>query len=188
MTPPNILALDLGTNTGYAFNNGHHFECGTILLATDREIKQWGKDRSRRRCDPRVLRLHTRLVILQDKHRFTRVVFEDVQFGSTTYQTQLWSSFRTAVWLSFPSEIIECVPVQTLKLFATGHGGADKASMARSLVRHDKRFIETKRGVILEASGAQIDDNAVDAVWMHRWAQTNLSRSNYVKPVSKIAE
>lgn len=185
----NILGLDLGTNTGYAFNNGNRFECGTVLLATPAEVKLWGKDRSRRRCDPRVLRLHTRLVILQDKHKFDRVVFEDVQFGSTTYQTQLWSSFRTAVWLSFPSEIIECVPVATLKLFATGYGGATKDGMAAALVRHHSpQFRQRGSKVIFGPDEKVLDDNAVDAVWLHRWAQTNLSRSNYVKPVSKIAE
>lgn len=184
----NILGLDLGTNTGYAFNNGNHFECGTVLLADEKEIRQWGKDRSRRRCDPRVLRLHTRLVILQDRHKFDRVVFEDVQFGSFTYQTQLWSSFRTAVWLSFPSNIIECVPVATLKQFATGHGGAGKDSMASALLRADKRFSKVGGEVSYGPDRISLDDNAVDAVWLHRWAQTNLSRSNYVKPLSKIAE
>lgn len=185
----NILGLDLGTTTGYAFNNGNNYECGSILLATADEIKLWGKDRSRRRCDPRVLRLHTRLVILQDKHKFDRVVFEDVQFGSFTAQVQLWSSFRTAVWLSFPSNTIECVPVQTLKLFATGHGGATKDGMAASLVRqHSPKFRQRGRSVIYGSDDKVLDDNAVDAVWLHMWAKTNLSRSNYVKPVSKIAE
>lgn len=176
----NILGLDLGTNTGYAFNHGEHFECGTWTLALPKEIKIWGTDRSRRRCDPRIRRLHVKLVMLQDKHQFGRVVFEDVQFASTTYQAQLWSSLRAAVWLSFPSEIIECVPVGTLKVFAAGHGSAPKEIMGKALLQKDSRFYNNGRGIAYGPDETQLDDNAVDAVWLHRWASTNLSRSNYV--------
>jgi Holliday junction resolvasome RuvABC endonuclease subunit len=161
----NILALDLGTSTGWAFNNGEIFECGTWLLASDKEVATWGKDRSRRRCDPRVLRLHATLVMLQDKHDFAHVVFEDVQFGSTTYQTQLWSSFRAAVWLGIPAARIECVPVGTLKKFATGSGSATKEMMMASLARTDKHLFNKP-----------LDDNAVDAIFLWKWAKLNLSR------------
>ena len=171
----NCLALDLGTSTGYAFNQGEYFEHGTWLLASDDEIKNWGKDRSRRRCDPRILRLHAKLVILQDKHGFDRVVFEDVQFKSYTYQTQLWASFRAAVWLSMPSGIIECVPVSTLKKFATGHGGATKEMMAAALARKHPEIRLT----------SEATDDTVDAIWLHKWATLNLSRSNYGKPITR---
>lgn len=161
----NCLALDLGTKTGYAFNHGDQLEFGTWLLASDKEITGWGKDRTRRKCDPRVLRLHATLVMLHDKHPFDRVVFEDVMFGSTTYQTQLWASLRAAIWLGIPAARIECVPVGTLKKFATNHGGATKAMMADALLRTDKRFLDKK-----------LDDNAVDAIFLWKWAKLNLSR------------
>lgn len=167
----NCLALDLGTSTGYAFNNGDHFEYGTWLLASDKEVTTWGKDRYRRRCDPRVLRLHATLVMLQDKYNFAHVVFEDVQFGSTTYQTQLWASFRAAVWLVIPAARIECVPVGTLKKFATGHGGATKEMMAAALARKHPE---------IHLTDASTDDT-VDAIWLWQWAKINLNRSNYVK-------
>lgn len=167
----NILGLDLGTYTGYAWNHAEHFECGTWTLGTDKEIKAWGKDRSRRRCDPRITRLYANLVILQDKHQFDRVVFEDVQFSSSTYQTQLWSSFRTAVWLGIPSGIIECVPTGTLKKFATGHGGATKEMMAAALSRKHPEIHLTENAT----------DDTVDAIWLWQWAKINLGRSNYGK-------
>lgn len=180
----NILGLDLGSNTGYAFNYREYFECGTYKLATAQEIKKWGKDRSRRRCDPRVSRLHARLVVLQAKYDFDRVVFEDVLFSSTTYQTQLWSSLRAAIWLSFPSDRIECVAVGTLKAFATGTGAATKEQMAAALGREDKRFFGSEHGITFGEN--LLDDNAVDAVWLWKWGLKNLSRSNYAKNTSTL--
>ena len=99
------------------------------------------------------------------------VVFEDVQFSSYTAQTQLWSSFRAVVWLVLGTKsLLECVPVSTLKLFATGSGAADKAAMLKALVRKHP-----------EIQAASLDDNAVDAIWLWKWAQTHLSRANLEK-------
>lgn len=168
----NILALDLGTSTGFAFNVGEKFECGTALLGTPGEIKAWGKDRTRRRCDLRIPRLYR---ILKEISPPDVVVFEDVIFGSTTYQVQLWASLRAVVWLVFPPEKIECVHVGTLKKFATGHGGATKECMAKALARQDSRFSIDKNEVSFGKN--LLDDNAVDAVWLWHWAKQNLSRT-----------
>ena len=157
----NILALDLGTNTGFAHTEG---ENGTWKLATTKEIALWGKNRMRRRSDPRVTRLATeiaRLACISDI-----VVFEDVQFSSSTYQTQLWASFRGAVWLTCDrmKVMVECVPTGTLKLFATGHGAATKEMMLAAANRAEPgKFIG-------------MDDNAVDAYWILKWAEKSLSR------------
>jgi len=159
----NILALDLGTKTGYAFNAGGTFQCGTWILATPREITQFSKERLNRRRDPRVLQLRERLKVFSPDI----VVFEDVQFASSTYQVQLWSALRAAVWLTFPDILVDCVPVGTLKRFATGHGSATKEMMAASLRR--------KHPSIWTASNV-LDDNAVDAAWLHLWAKQNFTR------------
>lgn len=171
----NILGLDLGTYTGYAWNHDEHFEFGTWSLGSTTEIKEWGKDRSRRRCDPRILRLHANLVILQDKYHFDRVVFEDVLFVKSRAQAQLWSSYRTAVWLGLPASIIECVPTNTLKKFATGHGGATKEMMAAALARKHPEIHLTENHT----------DDTVDAIWLHKWAKVNLNRSNYGKSITR---
>jgi Holliday junction resolvasome RuvABC endonuclease subunit len=158
-----ILALDLGTNIGVAHNFNGDLEATTHTLATDREITEWGKKRITRRCDPRMARLHK---ILSDFPTPDIVVFEDVEFSSYTKQTQLWASFRTTVWLAFgPKCQIECVPVTTLKKFATGHGGATKEQMAAALFRQQP-----------ELKDAGLDDNAIDAIWLFSWAAQNLSR------------
>ncbi len=161
---PNILALDLGNKTGVAWNFGPWPGATTKTLATDKEIKEWTRTRLVRRCDPRIERLYR---FVQEKSECARlVVFEDVEFSTYTKQTQLWSSFRTAVWLACFSRnvCLECVPVTTLKKFATGYGGADKAAMKRALFT---QYPETR---------PDLDDNAIDAIWILKWAEKNLSR------------
>jgi hypothetical protein len=163
----NILALDLGTHTGYAYNIGDKFYSGTWSLATAKEITSWGKTRLSRRCDPRVGRLFKKLLDLVGS--MDAVVYEDVQFSSSTYQVQLWASLRAAVWLSRWGEsglIIDCVPVATLKKFATGAGNATKEMMCNA-VRHRWSDYWNPKG----------DDNELDAVCIHQWAVVNLGRT-----------
>lgn len=155
----NMLALDLGTQTGFAFG-GALFEAGTWELATKKEITTFTKHRMNRRRDPRIIRLHHFLLSMPSPDI---VVFEDVQFASSTYQVQLWASLRAAVWLTFPHAVIDCVPVGTLKLFATGHGGATKPMMTSAL----KRAGYWQPG---------FDDDAVDAAWVWLWGMKNLGR------------
>jgi Holliday junction resolvasome RuvABC endonuclease subunit len=160
-----ILALDLGTKTGVAHNYPGCPWATTWELATAKEITAWGKQRLTRRGDPRVSRL---FALLSAGQRPDLVVFEDVEFSTYTKQTQLWASFRTAVWLAFevaePRAIVECVPVTTLKKFATGSGWADKAAMKRAMFT---QFPDTD---------PLLDDNAIDALWILKWSLKNLSR------------
>jgi Holliday junction resolvasome RuvABC endonuclease subunit len=162
----NILALDLGTKTGFALaREGMPIQVGTWKLATAAEVKTWGKTRAVRTGDPRFCRL---LVHVVECFPLDVIVFEDVLFGKTTKQTQLWSSLRSVLWTlqcswedSKPL-VIECVPVQTLKKFATGNGSASKDAMIAAAI---------KTGLLYPA-----DDNQADAFHLLRWAQTNLRR------------
>ena len=160
-----ILALDLGTKTGVARNYGPSPLETTWELSTEKEVTAWGKQRLTRRCDPRIGRLYQRLI---DRRlgEPDLIVFEDVEFSTYTKQTQLWASFRTVVWLAsvVRGAVIECVPVTTLKKFATGSGAADKAAMKRAMFT---QFPCTSRA---------LDDNAIDARWILKWAEKNLSR------------
>jgi hypothetical protein len=158
-----ILALDLGTHTGVACADGKACYASTWHLAKSGEITNWGKTRMDRRQDPRVPRLFEMLKTFKG---FDVVVFEDVEFQTYTQQCQLWSSLRAAVWMSFKSPTyLDCVPVGTLKKFATGSGAADKAAMAKALYT---QFPELKNN--------GYDDNAVDAVWLLKWAEVHLCR------------
>lgn len=158
------MALDLGSTTGYAYANTEiPPHCGSITWAKDVELKAEKRKRMDRRCDIRVERFFHWLC--KGFSNFDHILFEDVQFSSSTAQTQLWSSFRTAVWLAFAPAKIECVPTGTLKKFATGNGAADKESMAYHLIqRHPGIYHE------------EMDDNAVDAAWLFIWAKQNLGR------------
>lgn len=180
LRPKLVLALDLATATGYAYNDNNTFRAGTVQLQQANEITDARKLRMNRRRDGRIARLHKWLT---DPEFISPdiVIFEDVEFQSYTQQCQLWSSLRATVWLAFHSTInIECVPVATLKKFATGHGGATKEMMAHALaVQHPNRFrITTKKCVVEDiARGDFLDDNAVDATWLWLWAQLNLCRT-----------
>lgn len=158
-----ILALDLGTDTGYAAGNteGGEFTMGTWKLATAKEVREWGKQRLTRRRDPRPKRLcnfiNSRIL---SSWVPDLIVFEDVQFSSSTYQTQLWASLRAGVWMCFSDCIkFDCLPVQSLKKLAC-HGGADKAAMRESLKnKHPEKY------------RSQMTDDEVDAVWLWVWAK-----------------
>lgn len=179
----NCLALDLGTHTGYAFNDGDYFECGTWKLAREKDLREAKKQRWDRRRDIRISNFYN---ILKREHTvryFDTVIFEDVQFASYTQQVQLWSSLRAIVWVSFGLHVnIECVPVGTLKKFATGNGTASKPQMASALLtRFPREFSVGKNSEMYHSYHADhfnrpLDDNAVDAVWLWKWAKQNLSR------------
>lgn len=161
-----ILAFDLGTNTGWAIlNDDGQLNAGTKTLATGAEITAWGKSRLNRRQDPRILRffkfVHSLVVSVQPDV----VVFEDVTFSTYTLQTQMWSSLRAALWLAIsPSILLECLPVSSLKMFATGSGAATKQMMMSALFKQHPEM------------AGKVDDNGADAAWLAIWASKILCR------------
>lgn len=161
----NILGLDLGTNTGYCYNVFDTITLGTWKLATDAEIARWGKTRQRRTEDPRIGRLCKHVDALGI---FDVVIFEDVEFASSTFQVQLWSSLRAAVWLCAKKTAIQCIPVGTLKKFATGDGSAKKEKMHKFFQR------EKLHGVNLETV---LTDDSIDAYFLHKWAKQHITKT-----------
>lgn len=156
-----MLALDLGTKTGWALLNREGIVVsGTLVLAKAKEIKE----QNGRELDCRYCRLAEFVSSMVKSNGVEVLGFEDVEFSSYTAQTQLWASLRAAVWATgcgLPSLEIEAVPVGTLKKFATGHGNATKDMMAASLKRsHPEFFI-----------GSQPDDNEVDAIHLLHYIQ-----------------
>lgn len=178
----NILALDLGTSTGFAYNVDDTFHCGTKLLATKQQLAEQKRLRFERRMDRRVMELFRWVRMVAEGNHIELIVFEDVLFSSTTYQTQLWASLRAAVWLACPANVgTDCIAVGSLKKFA-GHGGATKEMMACFLARADDRFFIGKEKKLAmyfrntSTTSVLINDDAVDAVWIWKWATENLSR------------
>jgi hypothetical protein len=169
-----ILALDLGTKTGWMYGDPQlgTGKSGTWTLATDKEVHAWGQTRLTRRCDPRVPRLIGKLTELcEDFYGLPDlIVFEDVQFLSYTKQCQLWSSLRAAVWVfhhyhAGGQSHIDCVDVTRLKKFATGYGQATKDHMLDFLKRRHPALVTPG-----------MDDNAVDASWLWVWAEQTYKR------------
>lgn len=183
-----VLALDLATHTGYAYDDVlGQLQCGTWLLATDKELKAASRQRMNRRCDIRISKLFHLIRNLNRDTHFDVIVFEDVQFSTYTLQCQLWSSLRAAMWLApFYNPIFEAVPVGTLKRFATGNGWATKEAMCAALVKTDSNFRAAEKPdtvyqkpdklIVYQKPDKLIDDNGVDAIWLHKWAKKNLSR------------
>ena len=151
-----LLALDLGSKTGYALRYASgEIDCGTWILAPEKTMRGHRKAELERCWDPRVCQLAALVNHTITTHNVRCVGFEDVQFSSSTAQTQLWASFRTVLWLAYcgnPAIRLVPVPVGTLKKFGSGSGNADKDQMAKALVRKYPN---------LDISS--LDDNAVDA-------------------------
>jgi Holliday junction resolvasome RuvABC endonuclease subunit len=167
----NIVALDLGIHTGFAHNDGFQFDSGTWVF----------KGKADRDLDYRVSDFYGKLYRLLE-HRlgspiYDWVVFEDVQFSTYTYQTQLWASFRAAMWLACYHRGLRCkgVPVGTLKKFATGHGGATKEMMAAWAVkRFAPRLYRGSDGTVRsQGTNFKVDDNEIDAIHLHDLATHN---------------
>lgn len=172
----NILALDLGTKTGWAMINNGQRTSGTWTLAQPKEItinRAAGLDRKR---DPRFQRLlqHIRRKLSQPlfltSPHSPLLAFEDVLFSETTLQTQLWSCFRSAVWaasLDFHTLRVECLNTATLKKVSTGAGNATKQAMAIALQRRHPTFfsipLPAQKNCMLTCKDGTVDDNEVDA-------------------------
>lgn len=156
-----MLALDLGTKTGWAlFDERGKVLSGTLVLAKAKEIRE----QNGRELDCRYCRLAEFVSGLVRNNEVGVLGFEDVEFSSYTAQTQLWASLRAAVWATgcgLPALEIEAVPVGTLKKFATGHGNATKDMMETSLRRTNPEFF----------SGRKPDDNEVDAIHLLHYLQ-----------------
>lgn len=162
------LTLDLGTHVGWAIWEDHLVESGTCHLATDDELDTQRKEGTERTLDLRFIRL---LKLLNDRFALgvRRVVFEDVTFSGSPMQNQLWAGLRSAIWAAAPPAgvAICCVPVTTLKVFATGNTRADKLLMAQALATAQPHEFSLKEdGICIGKDGRLADDNEVDAIWL----------------------
>lgn len=170
-----ILALDLGSTTGWALEAmDYSMACGSWTLCDDKTMKEARRNRMDRLLDPRIPALWAKISEIHTRYGINWLVWEDVRFSTYTNQTQLWSSFRTVCWLFAARHGLrtECIDVSTLKKFATGHGNADKALMAWTVA--DKRFVKSNGRIVDSLTGAKLDDNAVDALHLLRWAKSIL--------------
>ena len=145
---PTILALDLGTTTGWAIRLGEgDITSGTLTLRPSR-FEGGGM---------RFLRFRGWLDEMQRASGgIGRVAFEEVRRHAGTDASHVYGGLLATLtaWCEERSIPYEGVPVGTLKRFATGRGNADKAAMMAAV---------TARGF------APADDNEADAIALLLW-------------------
>jgi Holliday junction resolvasome RuvABC endonuclease subunit len=171
-----ILALDLGTKTGWAYRSvDGTVTAGLWTLQTAAETTEAARLRKDRTLDARIPVLYRKLKNVWEtnpskvgpSNPVDFLVFEDVQFSRFTMQTQLWASMRAAVWLFCYNYNIprDCCAVGTLKKFGTGAGNADKKQMIEAATK------------LFPGVEFKLDDNAADALHLLQWAITLTKQS-----------
>jgi len=144
-----VLALDLGTATGWALRSGTGaITSGTMTFRPSR-FEGGGM---------RFLRFTDWLVeIAMHAHGLRRVVFEEVRRHAGTDASHVYGGFlgTLTAWCEEHQVPYQGVPVGTIKRYATGKGNADKATMIAAM---------RARGF------APSDDNEADALALLLWA------------------
>lgn len=137
----NVLALDLGTKTGWAFGNAKAYLSGTWNLRGGR-YEGGGM---------RYLRFKGFVEEVHKNARIDRIVYEEVRRHAGTDAAHVYGGLMGALtaWAEENGVPYEAVPVGTIKKFWTGKGNASKDAMIEEC---RNRGIEVK------------DDNEADAV------------------------
>ena len=147
-----VLALDLGTTTGWA------------LRTMDRQIVSGSHDFRPRRFEGggmRFLRFTDWLVELaMHAHGIRRIYFEEVRRHAGTDAAHIYGGFLGSLssWCEEHEIPYEGVPVGTIKRHATGKGNANKDAM-----------IAAARARGFDPA----DDNEADALALLAWAQVH---------------
>lgn len=166
-----ILGVDLGSNLGLAESTVT--ENGDIVSVTTRgvelcdpgSLKGAQKTGADRDLDPR--HKYFSLLLEEPKERPDLIVFEDVQFGRSVAQVQLWSSFRGVLW-SYAARYnlrIVGVHVKTLKKWTTGNGNADKPAMKKAALRRWPTLANRRQ-----------NDDEIDALALAMWGAEYFKR------------
>jgi hypothetical protein len=151
--PPAVLALDLGTQTGWAAQTGDdRILSGTIAFKPSRF--EGGGMRYLRFTDWLVeTAMHT--------DGISRIVFEEVRRHAGTDAAHVYGGFLATLssWCEEHGIPYQGVPVGTIKRFATGRGNADKAAVIAAM----------------QARGFHpADDNEADALALLLWATSGI--------------
>jgi Holliday junction resolvasome RuvABC endonuclease subunit len=147
-TAGSILALDLGTTTGWALKpQSGPIASGTVSFRPSR-YDGGGM---------RYLRFRSWLNHLVAANAVSAVYFEEVRRHVGTDAAHIYGGFLACLsaWCEEHGIAYQGVPVGTIKRFATGKGNADKAAVISAL---------RERGF------APADDNEADAIAILLWA------------------
>jgi crossover junction endodeoxyribonuclease RuvC len=128
---PNILALDLGTTTGWAMRLNGCISSGSI------NFKPTHFDSASCRYTRFQRWLGTKA-----SHGLNDVVFEAVRRHQGTIASQTYGGFMATLqmWCDGEGLPYEGVPVGTIKKFATGNGNASKLAMVTAMERRGHKL------------------------------------------------
>ena len=144
-----VLALDLGTTTGWALRSQDGGITSGIMTFKPSRFEGGGM---------RFLRFRAWLAeVAALSGGLARIAFEEVRSHAGTDAAHLYGGFlaHLSAWCEERGIAYEGVPVGTIKRFATGRGNADKAAMIAAM---------RARGF------APADDNEADALALLLWA------------------
>lgn len=149
ITSSTVLALDLGTKTGWALlNRDGRITSGTLTFKPNR-FEGGGM---------RYLRFRRWLAEITDlAGGLGRIAFEEVRSHAGTDAAHIYGGFlgQLTAWCEERAIPYEGVPVGTIKRFATGKGNAGKDAVIAAI----------------QARGfAPADDNEADAIALLLWA------------------
>jgi hypothetical protein len=147
--PGAILALDLGTHTGWALAHAD----GTIVSGTER----FRQDRWSGGGMPFLRFRHWLGEVAETSGSLGLVVYEEVRAHAGTAAAHAYGGFLATLtaWAEGAGVPYEGVPVGTIKRFAVGKGNASKAAVIEAMRR---------------AGFAPKDDNEADALALLRWS------------------
>jgi crossover junction endodeoxyribonuclease RuvC len=120
-----LLALDLGTDTGYALSNGGVIVSGSMNYKPKR-YEGGGM---------RYLRFKRWLDEIHASVKLTEIVFEEVRRHRGTDAAHVYGGFLSTLtsWCEENDIPYSGVPVQAIKKFATGKGNADKVAVIQAV-------------------------------------------------------
>ena len=137
-----ILALDLGTKTGWALYDDGIIQSGTWQLCPE----------SQRRWEGGGMRYVRFVDLLSDLPRPDRIAYEEVRRHKGTTAAHTYGGFQSSLmaWCERNKIPYEAYPVAQIKRHATGKGNASKEAMIEAA----KKFGEVE------------DDNHADALML----------------------
>jgi Holliday junction resolvasome RuvABC endonuclease subunit len=157
----NILALDLGTQTGWALLQATGITSGSVSFATNR-LAGFGV---------RFLNFRNWLVEMLGKHRIDMVVFEEVHNHAGVYAAHAYGGF-VAILASVCETLrlpYRGFGVKTIKKFITGSGNASKQDVINAV---------RNKGYGPMAEDRPLDDNEADAIALALLAENTLTKEN----------
>jgi Holliday junction resolvasome RuvABC endonuclease subunit len=163
----NILALDLGTQTGWALRQASGVISGSVGFAANKLAggRSAACGRSAASYGMRFLKFRNWLVGMFQKHQVDLVIFEDVRNHAGVYAAHAYGGFL-AHMMAVCEEMH--VPyrgfgVKTIKKFITGNGNAGKQDVIKAI----------------EAKGYKpVDDNEADAIALLLLAESELVKES----------